>query len=163
LNQKALFLNEMFPNSNNRTGFISIGGTDFFNVLALNVNNSSWSSSAALPAVLERQITVTGNPASMTARLVLEGQFIHGLIETSPGVINPITGVITYPPSGGMVLYLHMSSMLTTGEAVMAVGSARVSDLKLTSVQGKVSYIYENSSPVDGGTFRLYALSTAQF
>ena len=33
-------------------------------------------------------------------------------------VIGPCTGVIAYPPSGGMILYLHMSSFLATGQAV---------------------------------------------
>ena len=125
-------------------------------------NGSKWSGSAGLPAVYERQMDIT-NIATMPLKLILEGQFIHGVLETSPGVINPITGVIAYPPSGGMILYLHMSSFLTTGEAVMAVGTARISDLNFQNVQGTVTYIYENATTEYGGSFRLYPLSSAQF
>ncbi len=164
LNQQALFVHELFPNSINRAGFIAISGTDYLNFVALNVNNSNWSSSAVLPAVLERQITVTGSSSVMPARLVMEGQFIHGVLETSPGLVSPITGVVTFPPTGGMILYLHMSSFIAaTGEAVMAVASARIADLKMLNVQGKVTYIYEDGSTQDGGSFNLYPLSTAQF
>lgn len=162
-NQRSLFVHEMFPNSLNRRGFLTIGGTQPFAVLALNVNNSNWSSSSALPAVLERQIEVTGSP-TMPIRLILEGQFIHGVIETTPAVTNPITGVVVFKPSGGMLLYLHMNSFLIgTGEAVVAVGIAKISDWKLLNVNGSVKYLYENGTTVDGGTFHLYPLSSAQF
>lgn len=164
LSQKALYVNELFPNSSNRTGFLTISGSDFFNVLAMNANGSAWSSSAALPGVLERQIEITGNASSVPAKLVIQGQFIYGLIETSPGVLNPITGVIAYPPSGGMILYLHMSSFVAaSGQALMAVATARISDLRMLDVRGKVTIINEDGSTQNGGTFHLYPLSMAQF
>jgi len=161
LNQQALYVRELFPNSVDTTGFLTISGTEYFGLLALNSNGSQWSGSIGLPAVYERQMEIANT--TMPLKLILEGQFVHGLLETSPGVISPITGVITYPPSGGMLLYLNMSSFLTTGEAVMTVGTARISDLNFQNVQGTVTYIYENAAAESGGGFRLYPLSSAQF
>jgi hypothetical protein len=162
LNQQALYVHEMFPKSVDTAGFLTISGVQYFGLLALNVNDSKWSGSAGLPAVYERQIDIT-NMASVPVKLILEGQYLHGVLETSPGVINPVTGVIAYPASGGMILYLHMSSFSTTGQAVMAVGTARISDLNFQNVQGTVTYIYENGTTQAGGSFRLYPLSSAQF
>lgn len=165
LNQTALFVDEMFPASANQRGFLLFKGTSNFGILVLNESNSTiyWGS-AAISGVLERQLMITGNPYSMTIRLILDGQFITGVIETSPGVINPITGAIGYPPSGGMIFNLHMNSFLTTtGEAVTAVGTARISDYRMLNVEGNLTYIYEDGSTEDGGTFQIYPLATAQF
>ena len=162
LNQQALYVHEMFPNSLNTAGYLTLSGTQHFGLLALNVNDSKWSGSAGLPAVYERQIDIT-NKATMPMKFILEGQSIHGVLETSPGVIEPVTGVIAYPPAGGMILYLHMSSFLTTGEAVMAVGIAKIADLNFQNVQGTVTYIYENGTAQSGASFRLYPLPSAQF
>ena len=162
LNQQALFVHEMFPASLDTAGFLTISGAQHFGLLVMNVNNSKWSGSAGLPAVYERQMDVT-NKATMTVKLILEGQFLHGVAETEPGVINPITGVIVYPTSGGMILYLHMSSFLTNGQPLMLVGTARILGLDFQNVQGTVTYVYENGTTQDGGTFRLYALPSAQF
>jgi hypothetical protein len=162
LSQQALYVHEMFPNSINTAGYLTISGTEYFGLVALNVNDSKWSGSAGLPAVYERQIDIA-NTASMPLKLILEGQYIHGVQEASPGVINPVTGMITYPPSGGMILYLHMSSFLANGQAVMAVATAKISDLNFQNVQGTVTYIYENGTAQSGASFRLYPLSSAQF
>jgi hypothetical protein len=96
-------------------------------------------------------------------KMILEGPYIHGTLETSPGVISPMTGVIAYAPSGGMILYLHMSSFLPNGQAVMAVGTATISDLTFKNVMGTVTYIYEDGTTQNGGSFHLYPLSSAQF
>jgi hypothetical protein len=162
LNQQALYVHEMFPKSMDTAGYLTISGTQHFALLALNVNDSKWSGSAGLPAVYERQIDITGM-SSMPAKLLLEGQYIHGVLETSPGVINPITGTIAYSSSGGMILYLHMSSFSTTGQAVMTVATAKIADLNFQNVQGTVTYVYENGTAQAGGSFRLYPLPTAQF
>jgi hypothetical protein len=71
--------------------------------------------------------------------------------------------VIAYRPSGGMILYLHMNSFLPNGQSVMAVGTATISDLAFQNVQGTMIYIYENGAMIDGGSFHLYPLSSAQF
>ncbi len=162
LNQQALYVYEMFPSSKDTAGYITISGTEYFGLLPLNVNNSQWSSSTGFPAVYERQIDIT-NKTTMPVKMILEGQYLHGTMETSPGVISPITGVIVYRPSGGMILYLHMNSFLTNGQAVMAVGTAVISDLTFQNVQGTVTYIYENGTILDGGNFHLYPLASAQF
>jgi len=45
----------------------------------------------------------------------------------------------------------------------MLVGTARILGLDFQNVQGTVTYVYENGTTQDGGTFRLYALPSAQF
>jgi hypothetical protein len=162
LNQQALYVHEMFPQSIDTAGYLTIRGGEYFGLLALNVNDSKWSGSAALPAVYERQIDIT-NTATMPLKFTLEGDYIRGVQETSPGVLNPITGAITYPPSGGMILYLHMSSFQANGQAVLAVATAKIADLNFQNVQGTVTYIYENGTTQAGGAFRLYPLASAQF
>jgi hypothetical protein len=162
LSQQALYVHEIFPNSTATAGFLTISGTEHFGLLALNVNDSKWSGSAGLPAVYERQIDVTDMP-TMPMKLIIEGQLIKGVLEASPGVITPITGLIAYPSSGGMLLYLHMRLSLTTGQDVMAVGTARISDLNFQNVQGILTYFYENGRTQAGSSFRMYPLSSAQF
>jgi hypothetical protein len=162
LNQQALYVFDMFPNSLNTTGFLTISGTQPFELLALNINDLKLSSLAALPAVYERQIDITGI-GILSLKMILEGQSIHGVIETSPGVIHPVTGTITYPASGGMMLYLNMPLVLSNGQAVMAVGTAKMTDLQFQNVQGTLTYIYEDGSSQGGGSFRLYPYSTSQF
>jgi len=53
LNQQALYVHEMFPQSLDTAGYLTISGTRHFGLLALNVNDSKWSGSAVLPAVYE--------------------------------------------------------------------------------------------------------------
>ncbi len=162
LSQRALFVYELFPASQNSTGYLTISGSQYFNFLALNVNNSNWSTSASLPAVYERLIDITGAP-TRKINLVLQGQFIHGLFETSPGDLIPITGVVVYPPSGGTILYLHIGTGSSTGQAGTLVGIARITDLNFLNVQGTVSIMNEDGTSVKVGSFHLYPSSSAQF
>jgi hypothetical protein len=162
LSQQALYVYEMFPASINTAGYLTISGVEGFGLLALNINDSKWSNSAGLPAVYERQIDIT-NKATAPVKFILEGQFIHGVIEMSPGVISPVSGVISYSPSGGMVLYLNLSSFLTTGQAVTAILTARIPDLNFQNVNGIVTNIYEDGTTQNAGSFHLYPLPSAQF
>jgi hypothetical protein len=162
LNQQALYVFEMFPNSANTAGFMTISGTQPFELLAINVRDSKWSSSAALPAVYERQVDIVGI-GSLPLKIILEGQSIHGVIENSPGAIHPVTGTITYPASGGIILYLNMPVVLSNGQPAMAVGTAHLTDLSFLNVQGTITYIYENGTSQAGSTFQFTTPPSAQF
>jgi hypothetical protein len=162
LNQQARYIYQMLPNSVNTAGYITISGTQPFGLLALNLKDSKLSSSASLPAVYERQIAIAGI-GTLSLKMILEGQSIHGVIENSPGVIQPVTGTITYPASGGMMLYLNMPLVLLNGQEFVAVGTAKITDLRLQNVQGTLTYIYEDGSSQRGGSFQLYPYSSSQF
>jgi hypothetical protein len=162
LSQQALYAYQMFPASMDTAGYLTISGSQYFGLLAMNVNNSIWSGSAGLPAVYERQIDLPNMP-NLPLKFILEGQNIYGVLESSPGVVNPVSGVITHPPSGGIILYLHMPFSLANGQTVMVVGMARISDLKFQDVQGTVTRLLENGTTQTGSSFHLYSLSSAQF
>jgi hypothetical protein len=162
LNQQALYVHDMFPNSMNTAGYMTISGTQPFELLAFNLNDSKLSSLVALPAAYERQISITGIGV-LSLKMILEGQSIHGVIEISPGVIHPVTGTITYPASGGIMLYLNMPLVLSNRQAVMAVGTAKIADLHLQNAQGTLTYIYEDGTSQAGSSFQLYPYSSSQF
>ncbi len=164
MTQKALFLYELFPDSANRRGLLEISGTKAFSILALNVNNSKWSSLAALPDVYDRKLDLQGIVRPI--RLVVENQFLYGIAELEPVVLSPITGSFAFknPGTGGdTILNLNINTFdAATGEAKILVLVARISDTSLRDVSGTVKTNYERGGMESSGTFRIYAEPSKQ-
>ena len=162
LSQQALYVREMFPNSANTSGFLTISGAQYFGLLALNSNGSQWSGSVGLPAVYERQLEIR-----QFTRRAFEID-IGGTVYPWPAGNEPRS----YQPR-------HRSDYLSSFRrdaavsqyefipcepaTVMTVATARISDLNFQDILGTVTHVNEDGTIQVGGSFHLYALPSAQF
>ncbi len=166
--QTARYVYELFPASSDTRGFLRITGTNPFAMVALNEIGELYSSTAILPAVFERELWITSikDVSVYHIRLTAEGNFLTGLAEgvTPAPSINPISGSIVTTPAGKKILHLNINTFVVGTEqgsnlTLMAV----VPDEGLRDVTGRAVIVYEDGSMVYAGSFRLFALPSAQF
>jgi len=166
LNQQALFINQLFPNSQGTRGFLIFIGDAPFNCVALNVNNGNWSSAAAMPASLDRVLQISlADKTRWKLHLVRDGSLFYGVAEREepfPTVYLPAFGSII--ESGGQKLFLlNLHGLDSSGIGINLNLSARMSNDRFFSISGKVASIREDGTLATTGTFELYVLSMAQY
>ena len=98
--QRAFFLVDEFPNSNEERGFFIIRADNEFYPLALNVKSDQMSTTALLPAIFERDLRVDwgiigGIPIVLdyTLRLERDGLFLHGIAQSGSRSLS-VTGAV---------------------------------------------------------------------
>ena len=102
MTQKALFVDDLFPDSQGSRGFLLIDATEPFFGLSLDQHVLLLSSGGLFPGVIERDITINFGVADFdgTLRLIQNGPLLTGTIrlrsstDTEDGPIQPVSGVL---------------------------------------------------------------------
>ncbi len=102
MTQRALFVDELFPDANGSRGFLLIDASEPFFGLSLDQNAPLLSSGGLFPGVIERDIILNFGIADFdgTLRLIQNGPLLTGTIrlktsvDTEDGPIQPVSGVL---------------------------------------------------------------------
>ncbi len=165
--QQALYVDDLFPEAKNKRGFLLIEAPQRFNVLAMDTNNGRFSTAAAMPAVLERQVTLTGDSTeTWTLRLARgDGAILTGVAERSGSdAVTLADGVVSENQGGKASLQVNLHTFTPDGtQAVNLTLIATVADDQLWTASGHFIALREDGEIVDSGTFTLTAPQEAQF
>jgi hypothetical protein len=168
MNQQALYVNQLFPSSADSRGFLTISSSAVFNMVALNDYAENYSSTAVLPAVLEREVTLVGPDvsSSQTLRLTRQGNYFTGVSDRTsptPRIRNYVSGIIATTPLGRKYLCLNIQTInVSNGKGINITMLGLISDERLLDVSGTI-YISQEESSSTQGTFTLSARPGAQF
>ena len=164
--QQALYVYQLFPQSADVRGFIAIDGSAPFNALALTDNSDNYSTTAVLPAVFERDLTITvGDKTTYTVRLTREGNYFAGVADrlTPSATTFGMSGNIMALPSGSKLLQLTLHAYYPGSEREAIVSLvATLPDENLGNMTGRV-YLIDEYGSVRTGTFTMYPRSMATF
>jgi hypothetical protein len=167
--QKSLYVYQLFPASANSRGLVAIQSAVPFNMLAMNDNAGNYSSTAALPAVYERNVTFElGDTTHYIIRLTRQGKFFTGIIDGvdyKPVVSNYISGIISINVADQKYLVLNIptfTSVISQPVPINITMIAEITDERIFSVTGKL-YVTQEGSAQTIGAFTLTKPSGAQF
>jgi len=167
--QKSLYVHQLFPASANSRGLVAIQSAVPFNMLAMNDNAGNYSSTAALPAVYERNVTFElGDTTHYIIRLTRQGKFFTGIIDGvdhEPVVSNYISGIISINVADQKYLVLNIPTFTPVMSQPVPINItmiAEITDERIFSVTGKL-YVTQEGSAQTIGTFTLTKPPGAQF